>query len=196
MNYTLIRKLKQKFYFTSGDLVDVLKIKPESAWVLASRYTHEGIFIRLKNNFYVLEDNWAKFSKEDFLRVSNYLQVPSYISLMTALSVYEITTQVQRNYFESVSLKRSLQFEAKGATCKFYKIKKQFYFDFVKKDSFFIATKEKAFVDSVYLYSFGKYRFDFDSLDLAKLDKNRLERILRIYPLKTKTIAQKLCKNS
>jgi hypothetical protein len=57
-----------------------------------------------------------------------------------------------------------------------------------------MATKEKAFVDSVYLYSFGKYKLDFSSIDFDKLDKNKIGEILAVFPRKTKVIAEKLCR--
>ena len=194
MNYSILQRLSGKLYFSVEDLVDILGIKPESAWVLCSRYTRDGVFVRVKNNFYILAKDWEKFAREDFLRVSNFLQVPSYISFMTALSFYEITTQVTRNFFECASLKRSLRLGVRGAVFNFYKLKKQYYFDFVKREQFFIATKEKAFIDSVYLYSFGKYKLDFSSLDLTKLDRDRIKKVLGIYPEKTRLITERLCK--
>jgi len=193
MRYAELRKLRDRLYFTLQDLQDLLGIKPEYARVLCTRYKEKGIFIRLKKNFYVLNEKWDGFSQEDYLKISNLLQVPSYISFMTALSFYEITTQVQRDYFESASVKRSVSFNINGITFNFYKLKKQYYFDFIKKDDIFIATKEKAFIDAVYLYSFGKYKLDFSSLDLDKLDKDKIKKILKVYPQKTRNIAKKLC---
>lgn len=194
MRYPELRKLKGKLYFTVDDLQDLLGIKPESARVLCTRYTQNGFFIRFKKNLYVLNESWENFSKEDFLKISNLLQVPSYVSFVTALSLYEITTQVQRDYFESVSLKRSVKFNIKGTAFIFYKLQKKYYFDFIKKDGIFIATKEKAFIDSVYLYSLGRYKMDFGSLDLNKLDKNKIREILKLYPQKIKNIVRKICK--
>jgi predicted transcriptional regulator of viral defense system len=193
MKYSGLRKLRKRFYFTVEDLQDLLEIKPESARVLCTRYTKDGLFIRLKRNFYILDESWESFAKADFLKIANLLQVPSYISFMTALSWYEITTQVQRDFFESASLKRSIRFDIRGTAFNFCKLQKKYYFDFVKEDDIFIATKEKAFVDSVYLFSFGKYRIDFNSLDLDKLDKSRLSEILMSYPQKTINIANRLC---
>jgi predicted transcriptional regulator of viral defense system len=143
---------------------------------------------------YILDQSWQNFSREDFLQTANILQVPSYVSFMTALSFYEVTTQIQRNFFESASLKRSVKFDIKETVFNYYKLKKLYYFNFVKKDNIFIATKEKAFVDSVYLYSFGKYKLDFSSLDISKLDKNRLRKILRIFPTRTRKVANKICR--
>lgn len=193
MNYVELRKLKEKPYFRVEDLEDLLKIRRASVRVLCTRYTKNGLFVRLKRNFYVLNENWENFDREDLLKIANFLQIPSYISFMTALSFYEVTTQVQRNFLESASLKRSIKADIKGVIFNYYKLKKQYYFGFVKKDNLFMATKEKAFVDTVYLYSFGKYRFDLDSLDFDKLNKGRLREILKTFPRKTKTIVKKLC---
>lgn len=194
MNYISFKKLKQKLYFTITDVQNTLKINHLSARVLCSRYVKKGIFIRIKNNFYVFEENWNNLSLEDLLKISNFLQVPSYISFMTALSYYEITTQVQRDFFENASLKRSIKFNTQGKIFNFYKLQKQFYFDFTKQNGIFIATKEKAFVDAVYLYSFGKYKLDFNSLNLNKLDKKCIKKIIKLYPKKTKNIIKKICK--
>ncbi|MEO0093379.1 MAG: hypothetical protein ABIK93_05265 [candidate division WOR-3 bacterium] len=188
----LAEKLSPKLYFTLQDLANILKLKPESTRVLLSRYTKKGIFIRMKKDFYVLRESFKKFTAEDFFQIANLLQVPSYISFLTALNFYEVTTQVQRDFFESAALKRSKKFEIKGIVFAYYKIKKCYYFDFIRLGNFFIASKEKAFVDSVYLYSFGKYKIDFSALDLTKLDKSKINKIIKVYPDKTKAIVKKI----
>jgi predicted transcriptional regulator of viral defense system len=194
MRYARILKLKDRLFFSSLDVSELFGITPQSAWVLCNRYVKEGIFIRLKKDVYTLEQNWRNWQEEDFFKVSNFLQVPSYISFMTALSFYEVTTQVQRAFFESASLKRSRRFEIKGVMFNFYKLKKEYYFDFSRKKDIFIASKEKAFMDAVYLYSFGKYKMDFDSIDFGKLDRIQLKKIIRRYPSKTKGIIKRLCR--
>ena len=114
---------------------------------------------------------------------------------MPALSYYEITTQVQRGVIESVCVKRTLKKTIENIEFNyFYKINRNLYFDFLKKDDFFIASKEKAFVDAVYLYSFGKYSFDFDSIDISKLDMKRIKKIIKNFPERTKQTLKKICK--
>lgn len=193
MNYGKLQGLREKLYFTVEDVADVFAVKRASARVLCNRYVRKKIFLRLKNNFYVLEQNWRSYSRDDFFKISNFLQVPSYVSFMTALSFYEVTTQVQRNYYESASLKRSVELGADGSVFVFRKLKKEYYFGFNKRDNIFIATKEKALIDAVYLYSFGKYRLDFSSLDLEKLDKVKLRELLNTYPENTKRTVKELC---
>lgn len=194
MRYHELRQLRGFDYFTPENVSVLLNIKPSSALVLCARYTEKGLFVRLKKNLYVLRERWEQNSYQDFYKISNILQVPSYISLMTALSFYEVTTQVQRGLFESVCLKRTIRYEINGITFNFCKVKRELYSDFVRTNDFFIATKEKAFLDAVYLYSYGKYAFDIDSIDIKKLDLKRLKRLLRQFPEKTVKAVKKICK--
>lgn len=194
MRYHELRKLPNHLYFTYEDVSDTLKINPASAKVLCSRYIEKGLFIRLKKNLYILRERWKQNSLQDFFKLSNMLQVPSYISLMSALSYYEVTTQVQRGIIESVCVKRTLKNEIDNVSFYFYKIKRDLYFDFIKNGDFFIATKEKAFLDATYLYSFGKYAFDVASIDLGKLDLKRIKRLLVKFPDRTKKLVKRICK--
>jgi predicted transcriptional regulator of viral defense system len=194
MNYSLWQKLNKKLYFSADDVADILGIKLRSAHVLCSRYVKKGFILRLKKNFYLSAQNWDSLCGQDFLRLANIIQVPSYISFLSGLIFYELTTQVQKSFFESASLRRSARFNINGVVFNFYKLKKEYYFDFVKKGDIFIATKEKAFVDAVYLYSLGKYKIDFASLDLKKLDWLRLKKIAKLFPQRTKNILKSICK--
>lgn len=194
MTYEQIKQLNSKLYFILTDLVNLLGIKRGSAQVLCSRYVKQGRFLRLKKDFYLTAQKWDSLTRDDFLKICNFLQVPSYISCMTALSIYGVTTQVQRGFYESVSLKRSRRFEVNQVQFNYYKLKKEFYFSFIKKDGVFIATPEKAFMDALYLYAFGKYKIDFNALDLEKLDKKRMVELVKFLPKKARLIAKKICK--
>jgi Predicted transcriptional regulator len=190
---TNLQVLSRKDYFTVEDVSQSFGLKPASARVFCSRYVRQGLLVRLKNNFYTTTWKWENLSRPDLFKIANVLQVPSYISLMTALAYYEVTTQVQNNYFESVCLKRSVTYNVKETVFNYIKLQSRFYGDFVKLDSIFVATREKAFLDAAYLYSFGKYKFDFDSLDLKKLDLKKLASRLKEYPQKTKDTVKRLC---
>ena len=194
MKYENLKKLQELPYFTTQDLASILKIKPESAWVLCSRYIAKGVFVRLKNNFYVLDQNWDKLSTLEMLKISNYVQVPSYISFMTALSFYEVTTQVQRSFFESVSLKRSIKYEVKEVVFDYRKIKREYYFGFEKIRGIFVAAKEKALIDAIYLSSYGKYRFDIDAIDFKKFSRKKLLEMCKPFPVKTKEMMENICR--
>ncbi len=190
----MLEELSKRLYFSVYDLSEILGITKESAMVLATRYTKSGLFIRVKKDCYILSSIWMRYNEEDFLKIANFIQVPSYISFLTALSIYGVTSQVPRKYYESVALKRTLSVKIDDVIFKYYKIKKDFYFDFVRKGEVFISTREKAFVDAVYLFSFGKYRLDFAAIDIRKLDIKRMRKLLSNYPVKTVKIIKKVCK--
>ena len=185
---------RDRIYFSASDLAQVLKIKPQSAKMLASRYAQKGLLVRLKRDFYVLKERWLNFTSSEFFQIANLLQVPSYISLMTALNYYEVTTQISRDYIESIAIKRTLKRNIINKNFTYYKLKKTYFSDFFRQGNFFIAKKEKAFIDAVYLYSFGKYRIDLASLDLSKLDLSRIKKLIKNYPTKTKNIIRTICK--
>ena len=193
-NIALLERLGRKFYFSTLDLANILGVGRASAKVLASRYAHKGVFVRLKKDFYILNQNWRNFRTEDFFKIANVLQVPSYVSFMTALGFYDVTTQVQQGFFESAAQKRTIKFDIRETVFSYYKLKREFYFDFVKQGDFFIATREKAFVDAFYLRSIGKYQIDISSLDIAKLDIKRVRKLMRSYPQKTRRMISEICK--
>ena len=110
---------------------------------------------------------------------------------MTALDYYQVTTQMQRDYFESIGLKRTKQVEIEGSIFRYSKIKPDLFFGFTRRDAFFIATPEKAFLDMIYLYTLGRYVFDMASIDFRKLEENQLRELAVKFPLKTRNYLEK-----
>lgn len=195
MNY---RKLEQlnKDIFTPQDVAEALGIAYQSACVTASRYVQQGIFIRLKRNFYTLTSRWGRFGAAENFRVANILEVPSYISLTTALSFYGITTQMPRDFYESISIKRTKNIEEKERTFIFIRINKGLYHDFIKQDDYFIATPEKALLDALYLMSLNRYHLDISALDVGKLDHKKINKLVASYPEKTGKSWRQICGTS
>jgi len=193
MDYAKIQKLNERLFFSVEDVAKLFSLKPNSARVLCSRYQKRGIFIRVKNNFNVTESSWSIYEREEFYQISNFLQVPSYLSFMTALFFYGVTTQVPRSYYESASIRRSKEINVDGVSFNFRKIKPEYYFGFTKKNNFFIATPEKAVIDSLYLYSLGRYSLDLAALDPGKLDRKKLKELIEVYPSKTKKTVRRIC---
>ncbi len=185
MKYNDLKKIKN-LYFTYQDVAKILSISEDSARVLCVRYVKQKYLIRLKRNFYILKERWVSITPNQRLELANILQVPSYISLMTALSFYEYTTQVQQKFIESISLYRTFTKDVEGIIFNYSKIKNDYYFGFSKKNNIFIASPEKAFIDSLYLNYLGKYNLDLSSLNLEKIDRKSCENILKRYPSKFK----------
>ena len=192
--YLKIRPLRDKLFFTVTDVAVLLKIKQQSARTECFRYVRQGLFIRLKNDMYIMEERWRNLQEENYFAIAAYLQVPSYISFSTALSFYGVTTQVQQDFVECACLKRTRSFYPGNKTFNYYKLRKKLYCGFLRKNGYFIATPEKALLDSLYLYSFGKYAIDFAALDLKKLNIKIVKKQLKGYPAKTRKIVSKICK--
>jgi predicted transcriptional regulator of viral defense system len=179
-----------QLYFGYEDIARALKISPASARVSASRYVRLGLLMRLKRNTYVSRDRWQAASREERFGLANLGQTPSYISLLTALDYHEITTQIQRELIESVAVKRTKELSLYSSIFRYTKISRALYFGFIRQQEFFIATPEKAFLDAVYLMSFGRYALDLSAIDYEKLNRDEIRRLSRHCPMKTRKMLE------
>jgi predicted transcriptional regulator of viral defense system len=193
MNVEAIRALRARPFFSSRDVAEIFRLARPSARVLCTRYVRRGIFLRLKRDLYVLEEKWEDRSPEELFSLANLLQTPSYVSFLTALSFQGLSTQVPRGIVESASVVRSARYAAGGREFIFYRLQDPLYFGFERKDSAFMATPEKALLDSLYLQSFGKYALDTGSLDTDRFDRRRMRKLMRPYPERTRRLVQTLC---
>lgn len=178
----------RKLYFGHEEISRVLGISLQSSRVSANRYVKHGLLIRIKRNMYVLTEKWRTLEREEKFILANLLQVPSYISLMTALDYYEISTQMQRDFIESVALKRTKEIEAENSIFTYTKINTNLYKGFKKEEGFFIAVPEKAFLDAFYLMSLGRYSFDIASIDFNKLNRDETFRLIKMFPAKLQKV--------
>lgn len=171
--------------FSVGQVAVARSITPESARVLCSRYTSSGLFIRLKRDTYLLRERWDYLGEEELFAMANRIQVPSYISLSTALSYYGLTTQLQQGVYESIAVQRSYSTTVLELEFNFSKLPQAYYSSFQKVGSFFIATPEKALADALYLCSLGRYSLDMSALEYDRIDEASLRRALDIFPERT-----------
>jgi len=194
MRYSALSRLAALPFFTTDDAAGILEIKKDSARVFCSRWSKKGVLHRLKRDMYVSAASWEHFTAADFFRIANYLQVPSYLSFLTALSYHGVTTQVPRQWCESVSTKRSIQFAVGGREFHYHKFSTSFYFGFEKEGDFFIAQKEKALIDACHLTALGRYAFDESALDAERLDPKRIRELAAPFPLRTQNLVQRICR--
>jgi len=181
----------KKLYFGYEEIARVFGISPSSAKVTASRYVRQGLLLRMKKNVYVRREVWNAAGIEDKFLLANLGQVPSYISLMTALEYYEITTQVLRDFFESIAVKRTKEIHLNGCFFRYTKVAGDLYYEFKKEKGFFIATPEKALLDAFYLMSYGRYSLDISALDASKFVRSEVKRLSIGFPLKTRKMLKK-----
>ena len=187
MQYQKLRKIKS-LYFSHMQVAERLSIRPESARVFCTRYVKNGLMVRIKKDIYVLTEKFERLRFEEQMQLANIIQVPSYISLTTALSYYGITTQIQQNYIESLSLKKSHHRLVSAIEFSFKKISPHLYNGFVKQNSVFIATPEKAMADALYFVSIGRYAIDFSAIDFSTFDLEVIKNILDFFPARTQKL--------
>ena len=173
---------------TVDDVARALSSRPASARVFCARAVKSGELLRLKRNRYMLRERWAHLASEERWQVANLLQVPSYVSLMTALGHYELTTQLQPDYIESVAIYRTQERSVGNTLFRYAKVAAPLYFGFVKQESYFIATPEKALLDCLYLASLQRYHLDWQDLDLGRVKRPLVQRLLTRYPARTRRL--------
>ncbi len=181
----------KKIYFGYEEIARVFGISLDSAKVTASRYVRQGLLLRVKRNLYVRREVWNAATTEEKFSLANLAQVPSYISLTTALEYYEITTQMLRNFYESVAVKRTKKINLNGSVFRYTKLTSDLYFGFIKEKGVFIATPEKALLDAFYLMSYGRYSLDISALNAAKLDREEIKRLSQVFPSRTRKMLKK-----
>jgi hypothetical protein len=128
-----------------------------------TEWCDKGSLIQLKRGMYTLPDNdrAVKFSR---FFLANQLYTPSYISLESALSYYNMIPEAVHTV-TSVSPKKTQQFTNQYGLFQYHHIKPDLYGDYlVVKDEFantyFIASKERALIDFLYLRPRGLKSYD------------------------------------
>ena len=161
MNRDAWRSLKKSLFFTTEDVADKFGITRASAHVLCSRQVKNGALIRLKKDFYVLEERWPYLDRQDFFVIANYLQVPSYISCTTALVYYGLTTQAPRRLVRKRRPETLHPIQRRRCDFFLFQAEERILLRlYENRSSFSWPQKEKAFLDACHLSAYGRYAID------------------------------------
>lgn len=173
-------KLKEKglFVFTPREFCDVLGIPLNTGSVFISRNLKSGLFLKLRNNYYVLKD-----SHPPLYAIANKLYQPSYISLETALSHYGIIPETVYAV-TSVTTKPTREFTTPRAVFSYQRIKKNVFTGYgpvsIEGQVVLLAEAEKALADYLYFVDLKKASLN-DRLNLKNIRKNRLLKFIRTF---------------
>lgn len=176
-----IRRVGRLFY-TPEEIGESRGLVPASVGKFINRKLAAGEILRLRRGLYASPEDFAGATREELFRMANVIKTPSYISYLTALDYYDLTTQVTVSTIESANPTRSKTFLVKDLAFQFYYCNPAFYFAFVRQDGFFIAEPEKAVLDCLFLKFLGRYAWDESALDLKNIDWKGLKRLLKKYP--------------
>ena len=121
--------------------------KDNTLYKLLQRLEIKNVIKRLENGKYLF-----LFKNPIDFEIANFIFSPSYISLESALSFYGILSQFPYT-ITSIAPKKSKKIILYNKEYEYTHINKKYFFGFIKKDSFIIATPEKALIDLLYLYA-------------------------------------------
>ena len=137
-------------------------------------YVKTGQLFRIRKGFY------AKDSNYDPLELATKIYTPSYISLQTVFRREGMIFQYYERIFVMSYLTRTLQCDK--TTIEIKKIKDEVLTNtdgLINMGNYFIATKERAFLDMLYLLP----RYGFDNL--RSIDWDKCFELVKIYNKKT-----------
>lgn len=144
-----IKKLKDKqvTLFTPLDIRKLFGIENENTLKHLLRRLKKADIIQglIKDKYLFLE---AKNEAGDF-EIGNFLVIPSYISLESALSYYSIIDQFPY-HISSITINKPRNFTVNNKIFNYSKINQRYFKDFLKIENFLIASKNKALFDYCY----------------------------------------------
>lgn len=149
--------------------------KDNTLYKLLQRLEKKGVIKRIKSGKYLFSlSNISEFE------IANFLTIPSYISLESALSFYGILSQFPYT-ITSITSNKSKRIVYADKEYEFAHLKSKYFFGFAKRDNFLIATPEKALLDEVYFMAKKLRKIPLEELDLTKLNKKRLKAMVKNY---------------
>lgn len=167
------KKLKEQgaFVFTPREFCGVLGIPLKTGAVFISRNLKSGLFLKLRNNYYMLKD-----SHLPLYSIANRLYQPSYVSLETALSHYGIIPEVIYAV-TSVTTKPTREFKTPKSVFSYQRIKKSVFAGYspvtIEGYVVLLAEPEKALADYLYFVDLKKISLN-DRLNLKSIRKGKL----------------------
>ncbi|MDR3243913.1 MAG: hypothetical protein LBT79_04110 [Elusimicrobiota bacterium] len=169
-----------------------------------NNWQKKGLLIQLRRGLYLLNQNDRKITATNYF-LSNQIYSPSYISLESALSLYEIIPETP-SVITAVSSKKTKLIKNEAGIFSYQHIKQSAYRGFIEQKDInnfncFIAQPEKAVLDFIY---FNLARFKTDDIDifetsyrfqnLDSLNINKLKNYLTFFDnQKLNAVVKNLC---
>lgn len=175
-------------FFNVTDAEKIFDIKKKKTlYELLRRLEKNGVIKRIIKGKY-----YFTFKEFNDFELANFLVTPSYISLESALSFYGILPQFPYTVCSVTPLK-SKKIVFQGKEYEFVHLDKKYFFGYVKKDKFLIATPEKAFLDELYFVAKKLRKIHFKDLDLKSINRQKIKILNQKYEfLPVKNLLKKL----
>lgn len=194
MKFANFKSKVQQYPLFRSAIFPFLTDDPATLRRQVSEWCKKGYLLQLKRGVYTipLEDGTLKFSRY-FL--ANQLYSPSYVSLESALSFYNMIPEAV-HAITSVTTKKTQRFENTYGSFQYHHIKPNLYSDYLtaidERDlKFFIATKERALIDFFYFkarelksFDHNVFQENFRLQNYEDIDKKKLLQITGMFSQK------------
>lgn len=164
--------------FTPREFRDVFGVRKNTASVFIKRNLKSGLFLKLRNRFYVLKD-----SNPSLYFIANKLYQPSYVSLEKALSHYGIIPETVY-IITSITTKPTREFKTPKGIFSYQRIKKESFSGYAPKKieglTVLFAEPEKALADYLYFVDLKKISLN-ERLDLKNIKKAKLLAFVKLF---------------
>lgn len=164
--------------FTPQEFAGVFQVSSNTATSFIKRNVKSGLFIKMRNKFYILKD-----AAPSHFFIANKLYHPSYISLETALSHYNIIPETVYT-ITSVTAKPTREYTTPLGDFSYQLIKREAYrgYQSVQLDgsTVLLAEPEKALADYLYFVDLKRNTLN-DRLSLKKINRSKLIAYAKIF---------------
>ncbi|MFA4873413.1 MAG: hypothetical protein WC659_05805 [Patescibacteria group bacterium] len=186
---TFISQLKQlnKPFYTFADIAKVTNNLPlPSLKVALTRAVKSGTLQRLRRGLYIISSRTINPKG-----LTAYLYLPAYVSFETALAEYGIMSQIPYT-ITCATTKRSKRLTIADTEIEYRQLKPDLFFGYEKSGDYFMASPEKALLDSIYLVSMGKLSLNLEGLDLTGIKRQRLSSMVKSFSPRVKKLVMKI----
>lgn len=180
-----IRKYDRKF-FTIEDLEKITGFERNYLYLQLNRWIKSGILERITKGIYVPAGENTEIEK-----VASFLYPPNYLSFESALASYGILNLVPYT-LTFATTRRTKTYKIEGREVLFRQIKERLFLGYEEKSGIYIAIPEKAFLDQLYMAKKGLATIPMDEINLKKLSKNKIKKLLPLFPDNVRDFAKNL----
>ena len=176
--YIHLNKIYQsnKSFFTTMDIKQLLEIKSNrSVHEIIKKFVDTKILTQIeKGKYYLTNCNVSDFE------IAQFIYIPSYISLETALNYHGILSQFPVE-ITSVTTKSTICKTIMNNIYSYSKINPKLFFGYYKEKQYLIAYPEKALFDQLYFISKGlKTQQYLDEMDYSLIDRRKFTKYVAL----------------
>jgi len=168
----LFKKYAQIKVFHVNHLKLLSGLSDHTLRIALGRLNNKKIIARICRGFYA-----NPFNLPSLEEISGQIYPPNYISLESALSSYNILSQIPQT-LTCVTTRLPRAFKTSFGIIEFRQIKNPYFWGFINKNGYSLAEKEKALLDYIYLNTKNK-QLGPPALNTEEINKSKFFRYAR-----------------